>query len=129
MTAVLSSMLTPIANSPAPLIVTLVIASTLLVIIGATLRRFRVQGNLTVSRASTGAAVASLILATSLFASASLGAPTSDTSVKPPVGTPLHTVIVSPASHRVPAWNDVPPSGDFQPIPLDDLEGYQLPTE
>lgn len=99
------------------LAIVLALAAVILVGMGVGLRRRRVHGKLTFASASTSAAAASLVLATALLASAAIGAPTH--AVAAPIKAHQHT--------------DTPPQtpdavNRYLPIPLDDLEGYQLPT-
>ncbi|MEO7348775.1 MAG: hypothetical protein ABIW32_02775 [Terrimesophilobacter sp.] len=128
MIAVLSELAMPFAMSLVPFVTTLVTAASSLVIIGVVVRRLRVQGKLSLDHASISAAAASFVLAVALLASASLGVSPSATAVTPTAGT-QETLIVSPVPKGSTGSTDAPPSDGFEPIPLDGLEGFQLPTE
>ncbi|MBX3092731.1 MAG: hypothetical protein KF801_09540 [Cryobacterium sp.] len=95
-----------------PFIVTLALAISVLVGIGVAVRRLRANGTLTLANASTSAAAAAFVIAAALLAVVSTG------TVSPAVAAnvPVHAVTVS---------ND----DGFQPIVIQDLEGYQLPTK
>ncbi len=132
MIAVLSNTTTSVATSPLPLIATLAIAAAVLIVIGVALRRLRVHGRLTFADATTGAATASFVLAVALLASASLGTPASAANVQSETDTPARTLVVSPVA-TLSTDSTIPiestGSDEFQPIPLDGIEGFQLPTE
>lgn len=101
----------PTATIPVSLIVMLGVAVTALVSIGVVVRRMRSHGTLNLSNASTSAAAAAFVLAAALLGSVSIGTP------EPAAAAPQSPTVVSPT-------ND-----GYQPIPIEGLEGYQLPTK
>ncbi|MEO6942054.1 MAG: hypothetical protein ABI238_01010 [Terrimesophilobacter sp.] len=111
MFAALTVATTPAATTPLPFVVILGTAVIALVCIGVAVRRLRARGTLTFANASTSAAAAAFVLAAALLASVSVGVPT------PAVAAPY---VPSAATS----------TGDgYQPIPIEGLEGYQLPTK
>lgn len=109
MPAVLSVAPTTTGVFTLPFLVTLAIAIVALVGIAVYLRRLRTAGNLTLANGSIGGASAALVLAGALLASVSLG-------------------VASPAvAENTNAITPVAPV--YQPIVIEGLEGFQLPTE
>lgn len=96
-----------------PLLIALAIAAVVLVAIAARMRRLRTAGGLTLANTSVGGASAALVVAATILASMSLG-------------------VTTPASAHGPAQTG-PASGSvgqsYQPIAINELEGFQLPTE
>lgn len=115
MFAVLSTLIDRLTVFSAPLAVMLLIAIVALSVIGIVVRRLRAEGALTFANASTSAAAATLVLAGALLGSAAIGAPMAAvaSTTHPSISTDVTTSLVV----------------GYQQIPLENLEGYQLPTE
>lgn len=101
-----------------PFFATLVIAIVALVGIAVYLRRLRTAGSLTLANGSIGGASAALVLAIALLVTVSVS------PVTPALAqdTNSSTDSVEPAA---PAYQ--PPA--YQPIDIEGLEGFQLPTK
>ena len=110
---VASSVVPALGGLPVSFLIVLAIAVAALVCIGVTVRRLRFAGTLTVANASTSAAAAGLVLAAALLASVAIGAASPAVAAVPPT---------------TPAYSNQQPDG-FQPVVIEDLEGYQLPTK
>jgi hypothetical protein len=115
---VASSVAPALGGLPVSFLVVLAIAVAALVCIGITVRRLRLADTLTVANASTNAAAAGLVLAAALLASVAIGAASPAVAAVPPA-TPAYSN---------PAYSNQQPDG-FQPVVIEDLEGYQLPTK
>ncbi len=115
MLAELNSASTLGAIVPLPFILTLVIAVTVLVGISIAVRRLRTAGTLTLAHATTSAAAASFVIAAALLAVVATG------TVYPAMAAQANSPAVSDSM--------TPPAVGFQPIVIENLEGYQLPTK
>lgn len=124
MLAVLKTLSSPFETVPAALVVTLLLSIAALVVIGFAVRRLRARGTLTLANASTSAAAATLVLAGALLASASIGLPTAASA-----SSPLTTHSTSTSTPSTPTGVVSETDDGYLPIPLEGLEGYQLPTE
>ncbi|HEU4848938.1 MAG TPA: hypothetical protein VFS93_00850 [Terrimesophilobacter sp.] len=109
-----------------PFIITLAIAVVALVGIAVAVRRLRFAGTLNLSNASISAAAASLVLAGALLASVAVGA--ADPAAAAAPGESGGRSVVDDSVPFVPAESNVPDDG-YLPVEIEDLEGFQLPTE
>jgi hypothetical protein len=96
-----------------PFLATLALSVVALVGIAVYLRRLRTTGRLTAASGSVGAASAALVLAVSLLVTVSIG--------------PAAPAV---AQDSTTATETVEPAAPvYQPIDIDALEGFQLPTK